>query len=355
MDFATGTDKPWRYLAMLKGREGEYAALSRLSPAVRPSVTPLILLRGGLKAGDDAAQLAEALDKMRTTMGQEGPILLDGTLVPDPQILGDCLEAARNKQWVGVPCLSLGQFARLGAVAREAATSGAGVAFRLEHADVATSEDLTERLGSALAELRVKPEGVDLIIDFEAISWMHLGALELAAINAVRALPWVGRWRHLAVSGSGMPKDLREFPADQISPIPRPEIALYAALYDRRRLLPRLPAYADYGVAHPTDVDDTADVKVLNMTASLRYTTAFELLVVKGLPVRSGGFERFPDLLRRLTQHPDFAGEGFSDGDRAIRRAADGSGPGMGSKWREWATGHHVTLVTRQIATQFAG
>jgi Beta protein len=354
MDNDPRTEKPWTYLALLKGREGEFSALAKLQPGARGRTMPLILLRGGSKADDDPAQLADALDRMRRTMDREGPVLLDSAFLERPDSLAACLEAARNKLWLGVPSLRLTDIPRFESVVRDASGRGTGAALRITREDLAMPEELAAGLADGLTTLGLAPENVDLVLDLGAITWMHLGSLELAAVTALNALPWIGRWRHLAIAASGMPRDLREFEADDISAIPRPEIALYSALHRRRRTITRFPVYADYGVAHPSAVDDTADVRVLNMTASLRYSTPYEVLVVKGLPVRSGGYERFPDLLARLTKHPDYAGDAFSDGDGAIKRAAQGAGPGMGTKWREWATSHHLALVTRQIATQFA-
>ena len=355
MENDPSTAGPWLYLAILKAREGEYEALATLRPSVRADITTLLVLRGGPKAKDDAGRLGEALDRQRTSMGREGPVILDGELLDEPTIFADCLAVARAKQWLAVPSTRLDRPASYQDVVREAARDGRGAVLRLGREDLMPGgEPLIDRLHALLGRVELAPENVDLVIDLREISWMHVGALNVTVRSTIQDLPWVGRWRHLAVAGSGMPATLREFPPDQISPVPRPEIALYDAIFARRRALPRLPTYADYGVAHPEPVDDLAEKSAPNMSASLRYSTEYELLIVKGYLVRSSGYERFPSLLAELVEHSDFAGASFSDGDARIKAAAEGAGPGNSTKWRSWATSHHLSLVRQQIASLYA-
>jgi hypothetical protein len=91
------------------------------------------------------------------------------------------------------------------------------------------------------------------------------------------------------------------------------------------------------------------------MAASLRYTTEDMLLIVKGIRVRENGSALFPNLLRQLIARPEFAGRAFSRGDGWIEDAAKRDvGPGNPQKWREAATSHHLTLITRLFATPAA-
>ena len=87
-------EKPWSYLAILKGRRGEYAALRDLDAATLAAVTPLIQLWS--RQGDQAAvaDMAVALKDMRTGWGPEPLVLLDGAWMVSSGGFWRALEAA---------------------------------------------------------------------------------------------------------------------------------------------------------------------------------------------------------------------------------------------------------------------
>jgi hypothetical protein len=91
------------------------------------------------------------------------------------------------------------------------------------------------------------------------------------------------------------------------------------------------------------------------MSASIRYTTDSDWLVVKGRNVRQYGFEQYFDLCRALVERPEYYGPAFSWGDEYIGRcAAREVGPGNATTWRKVGTNHHITVVTRAIANRGA-
>ena len=87
------------------------------------------------------------------------------------------------------------------------------------------------------------------------------------------------------------------------------------------------------------------------MSASIRYTTDGNWLVVKGRNVRRYGFEQYFELCRTLVMRQEFSGRGFSWGDQYIDDCAfERTGPGNATTWRKVGTNHHLTLVARALA-----
>ena len=346
--------RPWPYVSILKGRSAEYAALTGLDPVARSNVIPLVALREGSESSQAARDLAATLDVMRMSWEQQGPIILDGERLTSVVEFSNCVDVARQKGWLAIPATRLGDSASYHEVVRSKAVDGVGVTLRLGREDVSEITALGDRLTAFVRSMALEPSDVDVLIDLRAVEWLQLGSSTLAVANVLRSFPSIDRWRHLVVAATGSPASLREFGVNEITEMPRTESILYGALVADQANLPRLPTFADYAVAHPDPVEDVSG-PVLNMAASIRYSTDDGVLIVKGYAIKDNGYVLFPDLLRQLVAHPQFAGADFSRGDRWIREASEGEvGPGNATTWREAATNHHITVITRQFASPSA-
>ena len=163
-------------------------------------------------------------------------------------------------------------------------------------------------------------------------------------------MPLGDRWRRVILAAASFPIDLSEVDAATSTTIPRREWQLWRALQRRRTGLPQQGIiYSDYAIAHPLPRE--LDPRFMMMSASIRYTTDEDWLVVKGRNVRQYGFEQYFDLCRTLVELPEFYGPTFSWGDEYIARcAAREVGPGNATTWRKVGTNHHITVVVRAIA-----
>ncbi|MFI5259158.1 MAG: hypothetical protein ACHQ01_06055 [Candidatus Limnocylindrales bacterium] len=350
----TGEDflrRPWSYVAILKGRQAEYAGLADVIPSVRSSVTPLFQLWRG--QSDPVARLAAALASLKTNMGTDGPILLDGDWLDDAGELGRALESARVHGWAAVPVTSMGRSsAYQGVVASALRDDRRGVALRVTRDDVrSTGATLTARLDSLLDDLGVAPEDVDLILDLRAILDTQLEAAEVAGASMIRLLPRLEAWRHVVLAGSGMPAYMKDFPREAITPIRRTEWWVYQGACERVRDLPRVPTFADYGTTHPDPVEDIDTKGAMPETAQLRHATADGWLMLRGLDIKNHPVDHFVDLLDALRRRPEFSGASFSAGDRWIDDVASRRTlPGRIVMWKRMQLVHHLTFVSQQLA-----
>src|SRR5258708_7679806 len=136
----------------------------------------------------------------------------------------------------------------------------------------------------------------------------------------------------------------------RLRPCPVVNGELWKTLQRRPGLLPRAGMiFGDYAIAHP--VTKELDPRTMQMSASIRYTTQNNWLVLKGRNVRQYGFDQYFDLSRALVERIEYSGRDFSWGDKYIADCATGmEGPGNATTWRKVGTNHHLTLVTREIA-----
>jgi hypothetical protein len=108
--------------------------------------------------------------------------------------------------------------------------------------------------------------------------------------------------------------------------------------------------FGDYAISHP--VQKELDPRTMRMSASIRYTTQENWLVVKGRNVRQYGFDQYFELCKTLVKRPEFSGKDYSWGDNYIADCAAGrTGPGNATTWRKVGTNHHLTVVEQEIAS----
>ena len=170
----------------------------------------------------------------------------------------------------------------------------------------------------------------------------------MGALHFIEAIPALESWRTFAIAASGFPVNLMGFPQSTISTIPREEWELWRGLMSDPRLS-RIPAFGDYGIAHPEHAD--VDPRKMTTSACIRYTSNRSWIICRGRGLRNHGFQQFHDVARALTGHPEYSGAPFSWGDNYIADCAAHRVPcGNLTTWRKIGTSHHIAFVNRQLA-----
>jgi hypothetical protein len=352
------------YVPMLKGKEGEFAALEALSGDVKPHLMPLIEFPGvpfdyanerPSKSLDEHVEgLSGRLDKLQRIWPNaplylhlpwfgEGERLKDGRVALE-SVLADCMKEGIN----AVPVVSRSSsHDEVRAAARYSANAETGACVRLFIEDFKEDIDLDEEVGRLWRELgSVGSNSLDVIID---LGDLHPEA-NLVARSVLSMIPEKDQWRRMILAAASFPEDLSDVGAATTSTIPRREWELWKTLQRRPNILPRRDLiFGDYAIAHPLPKE--LDPRIMQMSASIRYTTPDDWLVVKGRNVRQYGFDQYFELCKTLIGRPEYSGRDFSWGDRYIDDCANGMlGPGNATTWRKVGTNHHLTLVTRELA-----
>ncbi len=353
------------YVPMLKGKEGEFAALEALEDDVRNHLMPLIEVPSVPYdyANDRPTKSLEehisgVADRVRRCW-PTGPLFLDlpwfggdeqlsGGRVAYEAVLTDC-----ERQGVqAVPVVSrTSSTEALAAIERYSRKSGLGGCIRLLVEDFEEEVDIDEEVDRLLGGFGAIDIGsIDLILDLEDLG-PEAGRAVLVARSVFSMIPKSDEWRRIILAASSFPEDLSEVDAATFTTLPRREWELWTTLQRRPARLPRRDLiFGDYGIAHPLPKE--LDPRIMRMSASIRYTTADNWLVVKGRNVRQYGFDQYFDLCRALIARPEYCGSEFSWGDNYIAEcAAENQGPGNATTWRKVGTNHHLTLVARALAS----
>lgn len=346
------------YVPVLKGRQGELAALAAIQPITRQAILPLLeIVPGSVEEAEQPAQLRTVISRTakRLATWADSRLLLDARFLPPEAApgdefgtLGNSVTAAIDQGVDATPVVHLDDHPQ---VYRDAATLHGdlhrGVALRLGTEDLdEDSEDIEDALADLLNTLHVDRRDVDLILDLGAVNGdlsVRAGARLVA--DALRGLSAVDEWRNVIFAGGAFPSDLSAYEAWTLGEAPRYDATLYDYLRQRRRL-PRIPTFGDYAVTHPTLVAGLP----YRSAPQLRYCVADRWLVLKGRLNDPRGHEQFFEVCERIATHPDFVGAALGNADARIASPRS-KGPGNAATWREVGTTHHLDFVVRRITT----
>jgi hypothetical protein len=352
------------YVPVLKGKEGEYGALEALPTGVRARLMPLIEIpdvpydytnEGSTKSLDD--HLSGTARRLKKCC-QGGPLYLDlpwfegeerlsdGTVALE-SVLADCARQGVR----AVPVVSRKKSADyLAAAGRYMTKTDTGACLRLLVPDFAEDVDVEAEVHRLLGGLgAADTSSIDLVLDLEDLG-LDTARASLVARSVFSMIPAKDEWRRIVLVAASFPEDLSDVDAATVTTLPRREWDLWRTLQKRPGLLPRRDLiFGDYGIAHP--ITKELDPRTMRMSASIRYTTPKNWLVLKGRNVRKYGFDQYFELCKELVRRPEYQGRDFSSGDKYISDCAEGmTGPGNATTWRKVGTNHHITLVADQIA-----
>ena len=353
------------YVPILKGKEGEYAALEALSPEIRSTLLPLIEIPAipqdfatNLPAKNMDDYIKDIPDKLKRSCSTM-PMYLDLPWFGERETVSSgetAFEAILSRGHAlgvqSIPVISRESTqAALAAAKRHALTSGLGSCIRLLVEDFEEEVDLdaeVRRLISSGTSGDVRT--TDLIIDLEDLG-ASAGRAALMARSIFSMIPEKDGWRRMVLAAASFPEDLSDVSAATTALLPRHEWDLWKTLQRKPSALPRRDLiFGDYAMAHP--IGKTLDPRTMRMSANIRYTTEDQWLVIKGRNVRQFGFSQYFDLCRILVEHEAYSGRTYSWGDGYIADCAEATqGPGNATTWRKVGVNHHITLVARGLAS----
>jgi len=334
------------YVAVLRWRKGELAALQKLYDRDRKIITPLIELLPGKGGG---------FSKIIKDIGQNwgfAPFFLDLQRISPTLRLADGShpfvligKEAKSLPIKLIPVTGLGREASYqAAVASAVRANQQGICVRVSAKELSRSNFAAELL-NLVSYHKQDPEQTDLIIDLEVTHDSNIGYARLC-----RLIPHLKRWRTFTVLSGAFPKDLRRVPKNAQRELDRNDWLAWRRQITENKV-GRKPSYGDYTIQYP---NYSLPKGKPNPSASIRYTAKDYWVIMRGEALRgdtSSGSAQYPAQALLLTERPEFRGPKFSFGDEYIQRVSqDEKHPGNPKSWISAGINHHLTLVARQIA-----
>ncbi|MFF8568996.1 hypothetical protein ACF06N_29065 [Streptomyces albidoflavus] len=341
------------YVPVLKGKAGEFYALSHTTPAVRRHIRPVM----ELVPDDQVRDLLETFcDHAMNYVPNHMVLTVDCGALPRGRVLdGDVGgPVARVSESLGFRDRPMCPVFRpydgpdvLSEVAHAAADHGQGACLRVSVAgDAAEAVPDERQVRALLTSVRLEPEEIDLLLDAGPVTGSSRNALTAHVLEALKTLP--GRpWRSVCLASGAFPVNLTGFPRSTATRVVREDARLWLDIAERWSGTPL--DYGDFGVTHPRIPLRSRGTPHPNM----RYTTGSDWQVFVYPKVKAGNDDFF-DLSADLVSSPYWpaTGAATSWGDErleecAVRRRDKAGGA---TQWRAWATSHHLAVVTSRLA-----
>ncbi len=347
----------WIYLPILKWKQGERIALSKLTPAQRSGLLPVLELPAINSAHDGAAlrsalpaYLAKVIKEMNNTFTGEQVVGVDSRwLAPGYSkqiaLLAMVCKSLSGKVACGiVPVISETALMSNAADISKFDDHGAYV-LRLQTTSIEPLQIVP--LVKLATDNGLKKRNLHLVIDQFAIVKEDSAAKHAAVVPYIDAA-LAAQCSSVTVAGGSFPINLMGYKQGEFD-IPRVEWRVWERLKAD-------PAYknlrfGDYTVTHPGPIPDDVDPTKMNPSVAIRYARDRDWKLYKAGGFKKGAPNQYRGLCNLLISDPTaYSGPAFSDGDDRYEKAAVGTiGNGNPSSWRRDATSHHLVFTADQL------
>ncbi len=355
-----------QYIPCLRWKLGEYQAVSQLPDTIKRVFTPIIEAPG--KGYDFATRkekktidelLAPFAKRVRNNWGKL-PCLVDLRLIKDTERManGDApvhfvFDELRALDCQAIPVTSLLRDAEYQQEIKAVMVKDKnGICLRITIEQAAKSTFKAE-VDSLLLTLEIQPAECDFILDLGAPNFAPLDGFVKIIKDIVTKLPYLKNWRTFTLLGTSFPESMGSV-KKRGEIVPRYEWQLYKALVNAlRKANLRLPAFGDYAINHPKELE--LDWRIVKPSATIRYTIDDRWYIVKGDNIRDYGYQQYHELSQNVLTSRYYYGPTFSWGDDYIEACANKNAKtGNPTKWIQVGTSHHIVKVTRDIASFYA-
>jgi hypothetical protein len=233
-----------------------------------------------------------------------------------------------------------------------------GLCLRLSRADL-DSGSLHSDVAAFMDRTGLSAATVDLVVDLGPVDDMVIPGIMTFAKVFLNQVPDISAWRSVILSACSFPRSMGIVDANSCRLRERGEWAAWqAGLFNRRSAIPRLPTYSDCAIQHTLGVEGF-DPRRMQVSASIRYATPDNWLLVKGVSTRRiRAVEQFPVLAQKLAGgrlSAYYHGSDHCAGCAGIQACADHEkGLGSAEVWRRLGTIHHISLTVDALSTLYA-
>ena len=350
-----------RYVPVLLAKRGERTAIQQLPSEVKERITPLLVAPpidwdydNGSPSKTVDQHLQDLPDALAESWGH-APAFIDLVHIDEESLASGehpLSWVTRKAQEVGLALTPVvgpeRSSAYKAAVADVVARDGASACVRLPMEEW-TSGAGTSRLDGLISTLGLTADQCHLILDLGA----DLGpAARILVTTELHHLPYAQDWLSVTIVGTSMPQAM---PTGRgVHQLVREEWNLYRELTGTASQLQRTPTFGDYAIAH-SDPTVPVDPRLMNITATLRYTSGDSWLVARGDAFKaSGGLSRggsaIVSALEHLTQNPGYLGSQHCATEGWVESVLTNGSGGNPEVWRRQGTLHHLAVVTEQVA-----
>lgn len=330
-----------RYVPLLRMKRGEARALREVPDDAMEIMTPL-LLASELTRDDPVAEMKSRVDDAIRTWPDDSEVwidfspLVDGNAADPEALLRGARQGAGARRVVPVIALDPAQATKWPMSSR--------LVLRFQPDDAMALLGGADVVAEVLARRGLEPSQVDVVID------LGVAPSAVRSVAMIRGLASFGVWRSVTVAAGSFARPN----SAGIYRLTRDEWDAWQKVADEPNASDAGPLrYGDYGVLEPDWAPPDVPFGAMDQAPRLVYTADDVTIVVRGRSVRQHGWEQLQGLAHTITEQSEWKGASFSRGDADIDAlASDRSASGNAESTMRISTNHHLTHVSRQIASR---
>jgi hypothetical protein len=339
-----------QYAPILKGKDGEFLALSKLPDSIKDSIVPIIdIVSNSNKTFEN--HIKATVGYLRKWLPKR-PLYIDGYMVQEGELIYSgqhymkyIFDELRNDGFTIIPVISnISNQDYNDAIKNIILKDQKGICIRIFRPETI---DINSELDVILNFLGIDQTTVDLLLDLESVEDLTVDEIYKWSINKIVEIKHLSKYRGLVVSGGNFPINLIKLKADQVHIIPRKQWRAWQQICNSSDV-ERIPTYSDYAISHPQLSEFGEGIP--NASASIRYTHESDYLIYRGKGTRQHSFDQFYYISESLITSDDFDGKDHCAGDEFIYKCGNQKKKtGSLKTWRWVGTIHHITIVVNQL------
>jgi Beta protein len=351
------------YCPVLKGKEGEFRAVKNLSPNMRNAIFPIFEIPPSeSQFGDEIGvpigrkrtpkeQIDHFVHGVSKCLASSAQFGVDLRFVDSASsIEGQTTAGYFFKTCIGlglspVPVVAFSHDSDINEDLVEVLQSFKGLVVRVDRTLCGFPTAIETRLESLLQTARIANADIKIVLDFGDITRGDVQEIVEHCKAIQQECSFVDEVDCVVYTATSMPESVTlGMKAFEVDSVPRIEWEAWTQISKETGF-----GYGDYGVSNSGYFD--ADFREISLAGKVRYTSDRDWLIVKGKKLENYG-KQFHELARIVCSHSCFKRTDYSWGDKQIVACAKRRiGPGNLTSWLAYTTNHHLTLVSRQLAS----
>nr|WP_309574584.1 beta family protein [Moraxella osloensis] len=341
------------YVPILQSKRGEYSALFELSSQIKDHIKPMIVL-----TQQDCEARATGLAKTLDDKWKNLPSYIDLTNVTPFQINNvDYVDAIVSSLLVTSNPFSLvidvnNPYQKIidNVIQHSLPACLKVEVAQFDNNTISKIQNLINILQSTAQEIDIF---INFSVDIKSTRTAHAHYIDQYYTNLKNNLTnYNGKY---IIGGSSIPKDLPRTDYQPYGLEPRIEWLGFDDFIGSSGLVDPLdkPIFADYSITYPFESEP---ITYVNPNAKVRYTISDNYLFAVGYQVltHADGFGQYHDISAIIVNSPYFMGGNYSWGDKYLEDCASRTtGCGNMETWVRVGHNHHITFVTRDIASRY--
>ncbi|MBI5430733.1 MAG: beta family protein [Nitrosomonadales bacterium] len=347
------------YVPILKWRQGEYQALSRLDEEKKSFIVPLIVIPPveydfeETRPKKTVQEHVETFPKRLLAKWGKRKALIDihnslesASMDGGARVIDFIFAELRKNGCIAVPVVKLSRTEEFTKLVKHIVNEDKiGVCIRITLPELMSIE-LNSKMQGLVHYLGLNFSQVDLVIDLEQPkSFEPYPAFSKALTNAIGKIADLNNFRSLTLAATSVQLSAIKKPGGELT---RHEWGLYQQLATDLKGI-RVPSFGDYAIESPEFLE--LDMRHVKPAGKIVYTGDGVWFVPKGTAFR-GNESQMTVHCQSIVDSVHWCGSGYSSGDKRISDTLSGAeGTGNLTVWKQVGVSHHLVKVVEQLAT----